>query len=79
MNKTANQYKKGDLITTVNGVSFYYLCKDGIMKYKDEPCHFLTSNLNSKKSGFRVTAQVEEWEDSCKGIYNKLYKRFSIK
>ena len=72
-NKTIEQYKKGDLITTINGVNYYYLCKDPIMKYKNKPCHFLTTNLDNSNYKIRVSEQIEKWKTFCKEHYLTYY------
>lgn len=58
--------KKGDIITKVNGVNFYYYCKDKVMTYNGKPCHFLTTDLKNKNCAFRVSEDPEKWEDICK-------------
>lgn len=65
--------KKGDLIITINGVNFYYLCKDKVFTYDNRPCHFLTTDLKNKNASFRVSENPENWPEVCEGIYSKIY------
>ena len=73
MNKTAEQFKKGDLIVTVNKVDYYYLCEDKAYKWEGKSCHFLTTDLNNDNSSFRVSSQVEKWEAVCKDHFSVFY------
>lgn len=61
--------RKGEVIATIKGITFYYLCQDKHMTYGGKPCHFLTTDLKNRNAAFRVSPEQTEWQSVCENWY----------
>lgn len=59
---------KNTIITTINGVNFYYMGK--CAEFKN--CHILSYDPGNKNCNFRVSDNREKWADICRKVFDNL-------